>query len=176
MKKLVENVVKLELVKNEVSENEASDFKIKAIVAHTDIVNDNGFYLDGDVIEFKRDTYPFLFNHSANDLLGETKTVYDAEQKAYVSEITIYDTKQDIIKAVKNGVYDSVSIGYYIDDYEFQEDGDAIIVHHAIMNEISLVSVGADSDAKLVANEFREEKQAHILAQNKLKELKKSYE
>ncbi|MCJ1998475.1 HK97 family phage prohead protease [Lactococcus paracarnosus] len=176
MKKLVENVVKLQLVKNEVDGSEASDFKIQAIVAHTDIINDNGFLLDGDVIEFKRDTYPFLFNHESSNLLGETKTHFDAEQKAYVSEITVYDSKQDIIKAIQNGVYDSVSIGYYIDDYEFQEDGDAIVVHHAVMNEVSLVSVGADSDAKLVANEFKEEKQAHILAQNKLKELKKSYE
>lgn len=176
MKKLVENVVKLELVKNEVDGSEASDFKIQAIVAHTDIINDNGFLLDGDVIEFKRDTYPFLFNHESSNLLGETKTHFDAEQKAYVSEITVYDSKQDIIKAIQNGVYDSVSIAYYIDEYEFQEDGDAIVVHHAVMNEVSLVSVGADSDAKLVANEFKEEKQAHILAQNKLKELKKNYE
>lgn len=176
MKKLVENVVKLELVQNEVDGNQVSDFKIQAIVAHVDVINDNGFLLDGDVIEFKRDTYPFLFNHESSNLLGETKTVYDAEQKAYISEITIYDTKQDIVKAVKNGVYDSVSIAYYIDEYNFAEEGDAIIVKHAVMNEVSLVSVGADSDAKLVANEFKEEKQAHILAQNKLKELKKSYE
>lgn len=176
MKKLVENVVKLELVQNEVDGNQVSDFKIQAIVAHVDVINDNGFLLDGDVIEFKRDTYPFLFNHESANLLGETKTVYDAEQKAYISEITIYDTKQDIVKAVKNGVYDSVSIAYYIDEYNFAEEGDAIIVKHAVMNEVSLVSVGADSDAKLVANEFKEEKQAHILAQNKLKELKKSYE
>lgn len=176
MKKLVENVVKLELVKNEIAENETADFKIKAIVAHTDIINDNGFILDGDVIEFKRDTYPFLFNHESSNLLGETKTVFDEEQKAYVSEITIYDTKQDIIKAVKNGVYDSVSIAYYVDEYSFDDDNDAIIVKHAVMNEVSLVSVGADANAKLVANEFREEKQAYTLAQNKLKELKKSYE
>lgn len=176
MKKLINNTVHLALNENEATEQENGDYKIKAVVAHTDIINDNGFILDGDVIEFKRDTYPFLFNHTANDLLGEVKTTFDAEQKVYISEITVYSTKQDIIKAVKNGVYDSVSIGYFIDDYEFQEDGDAIVVHHAIMNEVSLVSVGADSDAKLVANEFKEERQAHILAQNKLKELKKNYE
>ena len=176
MKNLVENVVKLQLVKNEVAENGTADFKIQAVVAHVDIENENGFILDGDVIEFKRDTYPFLFNHSSNDLLGETKTRFDEEQKAYISEITIYETKQDIIKAVKNGVYDSVSISYYIDEYNFAENGHAIVVKHAVMNEVSLVSVGADSDAKLVANEFKEEKQAHILAQNKLKEIKKNYE
>lgn len=177
MKKLIENVVKLQLVQNEVAENETetTDFKIKAVVAHTDVVNDNGFLLNGDVIEFKRETYPFLFNHESSNLLGETKTTFDAEQNAYISDITIYDTKQDIIKAVKNGVYDSVSIAYYIDDWEYEED-DTIIVKHAVMNEVSLVSVGADTDAKLVANDLKEERQAYILAKNKLKELKKSYE
>ena len=82
----------------------------------------------------------------------------------------------DIIKAIKNGVYDSVSISYYITDYDFSEDEDAIVVHNALMNEVSLVSVGADSEAKLIANELREDKQAKQLAENKLKEIKAKYE
>ena len=175
MKKLINNTVHLQLAENEATEQENGDYKIKAVVAHTQIVNDNGFILDGDVIEFQRETYPFLFNHTANDLLGEVKTTFDAEQKAYISEITVYSTKQDIIKAIKNGVYDSVSISYYIDEYNFNED-DAIVVKHALMNELSLVSVGADSEAKLIANELREDKQAKQLAENKLKELKAKYE
>ena len=44
------------------------------------------------------------------------------------------------------------------------------------MNEVSLVSVGADSDAKLIANELRQDKQAKQLAENKLKEIKAKYE
>lgn len=175
MKKLINNTVHLQLAENEVTEQENGDYKIKAVVAHANVVNDNDLILDGDVIEFKRETYPFLFNHTANDLLGEVKTAYDAEQKAYISEITVYSTKQDIIKAIKNGVYDSVSISYYIDEYNFDDD-DAIVIKHAIMNEVSLVSVGADSDAKLIANELREDKQAKQLAENKLKEIKAKYE
>ena len=176
MKKLINNVATLKLATNEVSENENGDYQIKAVVAHTETVNDNGIILDGDVIEFQRETYPFLFNHKGTDLLGEVKTTFDAEQKAYISEITVYATKEDIIKAIKNGVYDSVSISYYIDEYVFSEDDDAIVVKHAIMNEVSLVSVGADSDAKLIANELRADKQAKQLAENKLKELKAKYE
>ena len=175
MKKLINNVATLKLATNEVTENENGDYQIKAVVAHANVVNDNGFILDGDVIEFQRETYPFLFNHQGTDLLGEVKTAYDAEQKAYISEITVYATKADIIKAIKNGVYDSVSISYYIDEYNFNDD-DAIVIKHAIMNEVSLVSVGADSDAKLIANELREDKQAKQLAENKLKELKAKYE
>ena len=176
MKKLINNVATLKLATNEVTENENGDYQIKAVVAHTETVNDNGIILDGDVIEFQRETYPFLFNHKGTDLLGEVKTTFDAEQKAYISEITIYSTKADIIKAVKNGVYDSVSISYYITDYDFSEDDDAIVVKNALMNEVSLVSVGADSDAKLIANELREDKQAKQLAENKLKEIKAKYE
>ena len=176
MKKLINNTVHLQLAENEATEQENGDYKIKAVVAHTETVNDNGLILDGDVIEFQRETYPFLFNHESSNLLGEVKTAFDAEQQAYISEITIYSTKADIIKAVKNGVYDSVSISYYIDEYVFNEEDDAIVVKHAIMNEVSLVSVGADSDAKLIANELREDKQAKQLAENKLKELKAKYE
>ena len=176
MKKLINNTVHLALNENEATEQETGDYQIKAVVAHAGIINDNGIILDGDVIEFQRETYPFLFNHQGTDLLGEVKTAYDAEQKAYISEITIYSTKADIIKAVKNGVYDSVSISYYIDEYVFNEEDDAIIVQHALMNEVSLVSVGADSDAKLIANELRQDKQAKQLAENKLKEIKAKYE
>lgn len=176
MKKLINNVATLKLATNEVTENENGDYQIKAVVAHTETVNDNGIILDGDVIEFQRETYPFLFNHQGTDLLGEVKTTFDAEQKAYISEITVYATKADIIKAIKNGVYDSVSISYYITDYDFSEDEDAIVVRHATMNEVSLVSVGADSEAKLIANELKQDKQAKILADNKLKEIKAKYE
>ena len=175
MKKLINNTVHLQLAENEATEQENGDYKIKAVVAHANVVNDNGLILDGDVIEFQRETYPFLFNHTANDLLGEVKTTFDEEQKAYISEITVYATKADIIKAIKNGVYDSVSISYYIDEYNFNDD-DAIVVKHALMNELSLVSVGADSDAKLIANELKQDKQAKILADNKLKEIKAKYE
>ena len=176
MKKLINNTVHLELATNKVTEQENGDYKIKAVVAHAGIINDNGIILDGDVIEFKRETYPFLFNHESSNLLGEVKTAFDAEQQAYISEITVYATKADIIKAIKNGVYDSVSISYYITDYDFNEEDDAIIVQRALMNEVSLVSVGADSEAKLIANELRQDKQAKQLAENKLKEIKAKYE
>ena len=78
MKKLINNTVHLALNENEATEQENGDYKIKAVVAHTETVNDNGLILDGDVIEFQRETYPFLFNHKGTDLLGEVKTTFDA--------------------------------------------------------------------------------------------------
>lgn len=170
--KLVENIAKVELI-----ENESGDKSIRAIASYVHTKNNNDLYLDGDVIEFKREVYPFLFNHgkSADDFLGETRTHYDSELDAYVSDINVYDNRPEIIKAIENGVYDSVSISYYITEYSFGDE-DEIIVKHAIMNEVSLVSVGADPEAKLMNNELANERKAFIEAKNRLKEIKSYYE
>ena len=119
--------------------------------------------------------YPFLFNHSDTELLGEVRTEFDESQRAYISEITIYESNSDLIKAIKNGVYNSVSIAYYFDEFTVN-DNDELVIKHAIMREVSLVSVGADRDAKIVANELKEKHRANILAENKLREIKKAYE
>ncbi len=105
--KLVENIAKVELI-----ENESGDKSICAIASYVHKTNNNDLYLDGDVIEFKREVYTFLFNQgkSADDFLGETRTHYDAELDAYVSDINVYDNRPEIIKAIENGVYDSLSI------------------------------------------------------------------
>ena len=44
MKKLINNTVHLQLAENEVTENENGDYKIKAVVAHANVVNDNEFF------------------------------------------------------------------------------------------------------------------------------------
>lgn len=170
---LVENIAKLQLVENA----ETGNKRFTAVASKVGTVNRNGLYLDGDVIEMDREKYPFLFNHgkSANDLIGSCVTKFNAEQSAYITEFEIMESKSDFQKAIENGVYDSVSIAYYITEYSFGEN-DEIIVQKAIMNEISLVSVGADSEAKLMNNELEAEKKAFIEAKNKLKELKKAYE
>lgn len=170
---LVENIAKLQLVENA----EIGNKRFTAIASKVGTVNRNGLYLDGDVIEMDREKYPFLFNHgkSANDLIGSCVTKFNAEQSAYITEFEVFENKLEIQKAIEGGVFDSVSISYYIDEYNFGEN-DEIVVKHATMNEVSLVSVGADPDAKIINNELEAEKKAFIEAKNKLKELKKSYE
>ncbi|CAM3229953.1 hypothetical protein GHI93_12060 [Lactococcus hircilactis] len=177
MKKLVENIANFKLIENAVAEenNDSSDLTIQAIVAHSNVKNSNGFTLVDDALVFNREFYPFLFNHTDTDLLGKTKTHFDNKLNAYVSDISVYGDRQEIIRAINEGVYDSVSISYYLDEYSFDEDDD-IIVTKATMKEISLVSVGADDEAKLISNELEQEKKAHVLAKNRLKEIKKNYE
>lgn len=134
------------------------------IAAETGVKNRNELILNGDVIEFDRAVYPLLFNHNevADDVIGDVRISYSAERQAYLGDVTLYDTHPNIVKAVENGAFDSVSISYYLTEYELDEENEALIVNNALMNELSLVSVPADPNAKIqnganVAKELIEE-------------------
>lgn len=151
--KLINNTAKI--VVNELEDGNKS---FKAVSAYVDIINKNGYQLAGDVVQFEREVYPFLFNHgsSASDIIGDVRTVFDPEENAYVSEINLYDTNPAITKAIENGAYDSVSISYYVNEYTFGDE-DQLVIHSATMNEVSLVSVGADPNAKIFKNGVSDE-------------------
>lgn len=164
LKKLIKNSAKIEIKEN----------KLMAIASEVGTLNLNGMILEPESLKFSRETYPLLFEHgdSASDVIGDAKTYYDAERNAYVSEFEVYEENPSIYKAVQNGAYDSVSVSYYLDDYEFVNGGEDILVKSAIFKEISLVSVPADPNAKFIDNSIEEERAAFKLAENELKELK----
>ena len=178
MKKLVENIAKLQ-VNTVDAETENPKTTYTAIASKVGTVNRNNMMLNGDCITMERERYPFLYNHgeSANDLIGSCQTHYDEAEQAYITEFQI---DNEMVKAqIDNGTFDSVSIAYYILNYHFSEDNESIIVDEAILNEVSLVSIGADPDAKLINNsveELEKERTEFIETQNKLKEIKKNYE
>ena len=151
--KLINNTAKI--VVNELEDGKKT---FSAVAAYVDIINKNGYQLAGDVVKMEREVYPFLFNHgsSAQDVIGDVKTHYDSELNAYVSEINMYDTNPAITKALENGAYDSVSISYYVNEYTFGDE-DQLVIHNATMNEVSLVSVGADPNAKIFSNGMSDE-------------------
>ncbi|OUA13357.1 HK97 family phage prohead protease, partial [Bacillus thuringiensis] len=106
----------------------------------------------------------------------------DLASNKYLTDFTLYDNAPNINKAVENGAFDSLSIAYYITDYEFNEN-DALVVNKAQFKEISLVSVPADPNAKFIQNalgeELTEERNKIIESRNALKEIediKKKYE
>ena len=169
--KLVQNSVKLE-----VNALEEGNKNIRVVVAEVGKVNRNNMLLPGDVIEMSRNSYPFLFNHNerAEDVLGDVKISFDPELNAYVGDVNVYDSHPNIRKAIDNGAFDSVSVSYYVTDYEFGEE-DEVIVKNAIMNEVSLVSVGADPNAK-VMNAFDEELKERMTIKKRIKEIKANNE
>lgn len=178
--KLIKNSASIE-VHNETEETPKS---FTAVASEVGVINRNGMILEPNSLEFDRERYPLLYNHgdSVGEVVGDVKTYYDEKTNAYISEFDIYDTAPNIKKAVENGALNAVSVAYYVTDYEFNEDG-GMIVKNAVFKEVSLVSVPADPNAKIIENslspELEEEKQAFMLqlnAKKEIEEIKAKYE
>lgn len=130
----------------------------KAIGSDVGVRNRNDLILMPNALKFDRDRYPLLYSHgnSAVDVIGDSHTEYDAEKNQYVTDFVIYEDNKNIVQSVKNGAFQSVSISYYMTDYDFMADG-SIMVNEAIFKEVSLVSVPADPNANFITNEVSEQ-------------------
>lgn len=175
--KLIQNSLAIQTQLNE----ETGEKKITAIASNVNTVNDNKFYLAGDVIEIQRELYPFLYEHGkqSSELIGDTHVYYDPEENVYKADLFPYDTALNIKNALERGAFSDVSIAYLVDDYEIVENG-VIYVKHAILREVSLVMTGADKDAKIsknsVSDELEKERLEFLQKEKELKELKAKYE
>lgn len=175
--KLIQNSLAIQTQVND----ETGEKKITAIASNVNTVNDNKFYLAGDVIEIQRELYPFLYEHGkqSSELIGDTHVYYDPEANVYKADLFPYDTALNIKNALERGAFSDVSIAYLVDDYEIIENG-IIYVKHAILREVSLVMTGADKDAKIsknsVSSELEAERLEFLQKEKELKELKAKYE
>ena len=128
---------------------------VTVVYAHVDVVNNNGLKLNSDSIEVTREKYPVLVEHS--DARVEDVVAYITtdgkpnESGEFVGVIHFYNTEQGKHAAQlwADGVYNELSVSYYIQDYEVIDDldgGEYINVKSALLKEVSIVSVGADRD------------------------------
>ena len=90
-------------------------------------------------------------------LAVEAKEVKD-EKGEFVGVIHFYNTEQGKHAAQlwADGVYNELSVSYYIQDYEIIDDldgGEYINVKSALLKEVSIVSVGADRDTHEIKTE-----------------------
>lgn len=131
------------------------------VYAHVDIVNENGFQLNADSIEVTREKYPLLFEHNDNrveDVVGYVVTDGKPNDKGeFVGNVFFYETEQGqhAAKLVEDEVINELSVSYYVKDFDYikPQDGEAYLnIKHALLKEISLVSVGADRDTKINNN------------------------
>lgn len=167
-----------------VTENEDGSKSFQGIGSEVGTINRNGMVLKPNSIEFERERYPLLYEHGkgATEVIGDAKVYYDEVKNQYLTDFTIYDTNQNIVKAVENGAFNGLSMAYYVTNYEWGAQ-DEMIVNNALFKEISLVSVPADPNAKFIENalgeELTEERNKIIESRNALKEIediKKKYE
>lgn len=184
--KLINNSAHIDLKVVNNAETDEQTPKFSAVIAHINEVNDNGYILDGDVVQFARERYPLLYNHNSSDpqaQIGYVEPRFIAESGQYVANLVFNENGKAIQQAVVDGVYDSVSISYYVENAEWDEEYN-LVIKEALMNEVSVVSVGADKQAKLFANglsdELTKEREEAVkkAADNKriLQEIKKKYE
>lgn len=151
--KLVNNTANIE-----VKQADDGTLSFSAIGSDVGVRNRNDLILMPNALKFDRDRYPLLYSHgeSATDVIGDSHTEYDAVNNQYITDFVIYDTNPNIVKSVQNGAFQSVSIAYYMTDYDFMADG-SIMVNEAIFKEVSLVSVPADPNANFITNEVSEQ-------------------
>ena len=151
--KLVNNTANIEV-------KQADDGTLSFVAVGSDVGvrNRNDLILTPNALKFDRDRYPLLYSHgnSAVDVIGDSHTEYDEAKNQYVTDFVVYDTNPNIAQSVKNGAFQSVSISYYMTDYDFNADG-SITVNEAIFKEVSLVSVPADPHANFITNEVSEQ-------------------
>ena len=128
---------------------------VAVVYAHVDIVNNNGLKLNSDSIEVTREKYPVLVEHSdarVEDVVAYITTDGKPNDRGeFVGLIHFYNTEQGKHAAQlwADGVYNELSVSYYIQDYEIIDDldgGEYINVKSALLKEVSIVSVGADRD------------------------------
>ena len=170
--KLINNAVDIE-----VTENEEGVKSFQAVASKVGTRNRNGLRLKSDSLQIERNRYPFLYNHGegASEVIGDVGLVYSEEDNAYMCDFVIYDTHPNIKKAVENGAFNSVSVSYYMTDYELEDD-DTVLVLNAIMNEVSLVSVPADPEALMTQNSVGKDLAQEAKNKLRLEEIKKAYE
>lgn len=180
MKKIT-NTAKI-VVNSQSDEDIGKKVTYNAIIAHSDEVNSNGYNLIGNALVFNRDKYPLLYNHNDQDLnglLGWNKPYYDEDNKDYRCEFGFYKGAEKLQQAVDDGTLSEVSVSYYVDEGEF-DDNYILNIKKATFAELSIVSVGADPKTSITKNGFNEEleKEKRDLIENarKLKELKEKYE
>lgn len=175
--KLVQNSGQIKVIENSLDDGEKQT-ALEVVMTSVGTVNDNGFRLNGDVIEFNRSNYPLMLEHGHALPIPvgyASNPRYDAENNTYKADIVLYDSQPEVKASVENGAYTDVSIAYLVDDYTFGLD-DEVVVNHAQMKELSIVQIGADNTAKIFKNGLSQEMADEVRKHKQLKELKSKYE
>lgn len=131
--------------------NSAKDGTVKVKMATVGERNLNGFLLSNDKsLKFKSNaSYPLFFEHKTDmdNLIGFFKPI-GVEGKDIMANAKITNTRAK--ELVSNGAIDSASVTYEVEDYDYDDTNDTVIINSANLIELSLVLNPADPTAKIL--------------------------
>lgn len=113
--------------------------------------NLNGFLLSNDKsLKFKSNaSYPLFFEHKTDmdNLIGFFKPI-GVEGKDIMANAKITNPRAK--ELVSNGAINSASVTYEVEDYDYDDTDDTVIINSANLIELSLVLNPADPTAKIL--------------------------
>ena len=131
--------------------NSANGETVKVKMATVGERNLNGFLLSNDKsLKFKSNaSYPLFFEHKTDmeNLIGFFKPI-GVEGKDIMATAKI--TNQRAKELVSNGAINSASVTYEVEDYDYDDASDTVIINSANLIELSLVLNPADPTAKIL--------------------------
>lgn len=131
--------------------NSAKDGTVKIKMATVGERNLNGFLLSNDdSLKFKSNaSYPLFFEHKTDmdNLIGFFEPI-GVEGKDIMANAKITNPRAK--ELVSNGAINSASVTYEVEDYDYDDVDDTVIINSANLIELSLVLNPADPTAKIL--------------------------
>jgi len=131
--------------------NSAKDGTVKVKMATVGERNLNGFLLRNDKsLRFKSDaSYPLFFEHKTDmeNLIGFFEPI-GVEGKDIMANAKITNPRAK--ELVSAGAINSASVTYEVEDYDYDDTDDTVIINSANLIELSLVLNPADPTAKIL--------------------------
>lgn len=138
--------------------NSSKDGTVKVKMATVGERNLNGFLLSTDKsLKFKSNaSYPLFFEHKTDmdNLIGFFKPI-GVEGKDIMANAKITNPKAK--ELVSNGAINSASVTYEVEDYDYDDVDDTVIINSANLIELSLVLNPADPTAKILNSKTKNE-------------------
>ncbi len=133
------------------------EIEIDIATTHLDSGNDilSEKFIDQTVHSLSVDHKAFFLNHDVRDLpigkvLGATKFHLPDGHKSARLRVGISKTRKDIWMLVEEGILEKGSIGYFIDEYTYDEKTDILHIESGETVEGSLVGLPMNNNASVV--------------------------
>lgn len=120
------------------------------------------------------------FHDQLKEPIGEVTSYELVKNKGIRGTVRIYRENSELLKrAIREGTLQAFSIGFAVDTWEFDEDTEIVTVTKGRFKELSIVNIGADSNAQFEVRNSLEDVKHHNTTQERsvtLSDTKKTFD